>query len=89
MGQISSATVWFAPCCNEPAYNNKYVFTFIQILFVDTVTINKKKYVVIEQKAFEQLQEKATVETEPHKKQSLASGKKYAYKLIDTLAKEK
>ncbi len=56
---------------------------------METITINKKKYVVVEQKMFEQLQAKAAAKSEPQKKLSLAAGKKHAYKLIDEWAKGK
>ena len=56
---------------------------------METITINKKKYVVVEQKAFEKLQAQAAAKAEPQKKLSLAAGKEYAHKLIDTWAKEK
>ena len=54
-----------------------------------TLTIDKKKFVVIEQKEFDKLQLLASQKNTPAKKLSLAAGKKHAYKLIDTWAKEK
>ena len=54
-----------------------------------TLTIDKKKFVVIEQKEFDKLQLLAAQKTTPVKKLSLASGRKHAYKLIDKWAKEK
>ena len=54
-----------------------------------TLTINKKKFVVIEQKEFDKLQLLAAQKNPPVKKLSLAAGKKHAYKLIDKWAKEK
>jgi len=54
-----------------------------------TLTIDKKKFVVIEQKEFEKLQLLAAQKNTPVKKLSLAAGKKHAYKLIDKWAKEK
>ena len=54
-----------------------------------TLTINKKKFVVIEQKAFDKLQLLAAQKTVPAKKLSLAAGKNHAYKLIDKWAKGK
>ena len=53
------------------------------------LTINKKKFVVLEQKEFDKLQLLAAKKTPPVKKLSLAAGKKLAYKLIDKWAKEK
>ena len=55
----------------------------------NTLVIDNKKYVVVEAKAYEQLQEKAARKTEPIKKLSLSHGKKHAYKLIDKWSKEK
>ena len=54
-----------------------------------TLTINKKKFVVLEQKEFDKLQLLAAQKTPPVKRLSLAAGKKLAYKLIDKWAKEK
>jgi len=54
-----------------------------------TLTIDKKKFVVLEQKEFDKLQLLAAQKTTPVKKLSLAAGKKLAYKLIDKWAKEK
>lgn len=54
-----------------------------------TLIINKKKYVVIEQKEFDKLQLLAAQKSAPTKKLSLAAGKKHAYKLIEAWAKEK
>lgn len=54
-----------------------------------TLTIDKKKYVVIEQKEFEKLQLLAAQKTSLVKKLSLAEGKKFSFKLIDKWAKEK
>jgi len=56
---------------------------------METITIEKKKYVIIEQKQFEQLQKKAAAKTAPQKKLSLKEGKAHAYKLIDEWAKGK
>jgi hypothetical protein len=53
------------------------------------ILIDKKKYVVIEQKEFDRLQLLAAQKTAPAKKLSLAAGKKHAYKLIDKWAKGK
>ena len=48
-----------------------------------TLTINKKNFVVLEQKEFDKLQLLAA------KKLTLAAGKKHAYKMIDKWAKGK
>jgi hypothetical protein len=53
------------------------------------ILIDKKKYVVIEQKEFDRLQLLAAQKTTPAKKLSLAAGEKHAYKLIDKWAKGK
>jgi hypothetical protein len=62
---------------------------FTETDFMETITIDKKKYVVIEQKKFEQLQEMAAAKTTSQKKLSLKAGKAHAYKLIDAWAKGK
>jgi hypothetical protein len=54
-----------------------------------TLTFNKKKFVVIEQKEFDKLQLLAAKKTAPVKKLSLETGRKHALKLIDKWAKEK
>lgn len=56
---------------------------------MSTLTIDNKKFVVIEQKEYEKLQLLAAKKTTPAKKLSLAAGKKHALKLIDKWAKEK
>jgi len=56
---------------------------------METLTIDKKKFVVIEQKEFDKLQLLAAQKTPPAKKLSLAAGKKLAYQLIDKWAKGK
>lgn len=56
---------------------------------MNTIILDKKKYVVIEQEKFEDLQLEAARKTEPVKKLSLTKGKQHAYKLIDKWAKEK
>jgi len=55
----------------------------------NTVIIDKKKYVIVPQKKYEDLLEKAARKTAPSKKLNLVEGKKLAYKLIDEWAKEK
>lgn len=54
-----------------------------------TLTIDNKKFVVIEQKKFDKIQLLAAQKSAPAKKLSLAVGKRHAYKLIDTWAKGK
>lgn len=54
-----------------------------------TLTLDNKKFVVIEEKEFNKLQLLAAQKSSPVKKFTLAAGKKNAYKLIDKLAKEK
>ena len=54
-----------------------------------TLTIDKKKFVVLEQKKYDKLQLLAAQKTAPAKKLSLAAGKKHAYKLIDKWGKGK
>jgi hypothetical protein len=56
---------------------------------MNKLVIDNKKYVVIEEKEFEQLQENAARKTLPIKKLSLSQGKKHAYKLIDKWSKVK
>jgi hypothetical protein len=56
---------------------------------METLTIDKKKFVVIEQSAFDKLQLLAAQKTMPAKKLTLTTGKNHAYKLIDKWAKGK
>jgi hypothetical protein len=56
---------------------------------MDTLIIDKKKFVVIEQKDFDKIQLLAAQKTAPVKKFSLAVGRKHAHKLIDEWAKGK
>ena len=56
---------------------------------MNTITLYKKKYIIVEQEKFEELQVEAARKAEPVKKLSLAKGKQHAYKLIDKWAKEK
>lgn len=51
------------------------------------IILNKKKYVLVEQKEFEKIQVKAAAKNSPAKKLSLSQGKKRTYKLIDAWAK--
>ena len=54
---------------------------------METLTIENKKFVVIEQKKFDKIELLAAQKFGPVKKLTLAGGKKYAYKLIDTWTK--
>ena len=54
-----------------------------------TLTIDNKKYVVIEQEKFDEIQLLAAQKSLPVKKLTLAAGKKLVYKLIDSWAKGK
>lgn len=56
---------------------------------MDTIIIDKKEYVVLAKKDYEQLLTKAAAKTDTVRKRSLADGKKQAYKLIDKWVKEK
>ena len=54
------------------------------------VTIDKKKYVIVPEKQFKQLQKKAAGKNTSQKLYSLAEGKAIAYKMIEKwAAKEK
>jgi len=50
---------------------------------MNTLVLDKKKYVVVEQKEYNKLVKQAAAKTAPVKKMSLAEGKKLAYTLID------
>ncbi len=54
---------------------------------MNTLTIDKKKFVVISQEEYETLVTKAARKTPLAKKMSLAKGKRMAYKLIDKWTK--
>ncbi len=56
---------------------------------MNTIILNKKKYVIVEQEKFEELQLEAACKTQRSTKLSLAKGKQHAYKLIDKWVKEK
>ena len=56
---------------------------------METLTLDKKKFVVIEQNEFYKLQLLAAKKITPAKKLTLATGKKHAYKMIDKWAKGK
>jgi hypothetical protein len=50
---------------------------------MNTIVLDKKKYVVVEQKEYNKLIKKAASKTASARKMSLAEGKKFAYALID------
>jgi hypothetical protein len=54
-----------------------------------TLILNKKKYVVVEQREFDKLLEIAARKKPLARKLSLAEGKKLAYSLVDKWDKEK
>jgi hypothetical protein len=56
---------------------------------MNTLIMNKKKYVLVEQKAYDKLIEKAASKTPSLRKMSLAEAKKSAYALIDKWHSEK
>ena len=56
---------------------------------METLTLDNKRFVVIEQNEFDKLQLLAAKKTTPAKKLSLTTGKKHAYKMIDKWAKGK
>ena len=56
---------------------------------MERITIDKKKYVIVEEQKFEQLQEIAATKTLPQKKLSLTEGKAHAYQLIEAWVKGK
>lgn len=56
---------------------------------MNTLIIEKKKYVVIPKKEYDTLLTKAVRKSPEVKKLSLLQGKKLAYKMIDKWAKEK
>lgn len=56
---------------------------------METLTINKQRFIVIEQTEFEKIQLKAALKTPSVGKLSLNAGRKHALKLIDKWAKEK
>ncbi len=56
---------------------------------MQTITLDKKKFVIIEEKQFEKIQLQAAQKAKSSKKLTLAEGKQYAYDLIDKWAKEK
>ncbi|WKZ60007.1 MAG: hypothetical protein QY309_00700 [Cyclobacteriaceae bacterium] len=56
---------------------------------MNTLVIDKKKYVLVAQREYEKLLEKAASKKQTARKLSLAEGKKLAYKLIDKWHTEK
>lgn len=56
---------------------------------METLTINKKKFVVLEQKKFDKIQMLAAQKIPSDKELSLAAGRKYGHKIIDKWAKGK
>jgi hypothetical protein len=56
---------------------------------MSTLIIDKKEYVVVPKKEYESLLAKAASKTKPARKLNLKEGKRLAYQLIDTWAKEK
>jgi hypothetical protein len=56
---------------------------------MNTLIIDKKKYVVVGQREYDKLLKKAAVKKSTARKLSLTEGKKLAYKLIDKWHKEK
>jgi hypothetical protein len=56
---------------------------------MDTVVLDKKKYVIVAQKEYDKLIEKAAAKGPSARKMSLAEAKKTAYALIDKWHNEK
>ncbi len=56
---------------------------------MNTLVINKKKYVVVEQTEYDRLLERAASKKPVARKLSLVEGKKLAYKFIDSWHKGK
>ena len=56
---------------------------------MNSLIINKKKYIVIEQEKFEELQQRAAQKTTSAQKLTLLKGKLHAYKLVDKWGKGK
>jgi len=50
---------------------------------MNTLVIDKKKYVVVERREYDRLLEKAAAKKPAARKLTLVEGKKLAYKLID------
>ncbi|HTR31413.1 MAG TPA: hypothetical protein VMH27_19205 [Puia sp.] len=60
-----------------------------KLMAMNTLIIDKKKYVVLPEKEYENLRTKAVSKSASARKLSLSEGKKLAYKLIDKWVKEK
>jgi hypothetical protein len=60
-----------------------------QRVSMNTIVIDKKKYVIVPQGEYESLVTKAASKATPARKLSLSQGKKLAHKLIDKWAKGK
>jgi hypothetical protein len=56
---------------------------------MNTLTVDKKKYVVIPQEDYENLMKKLAIKTPSARKLSLAEGKRMAYSMIDKWHKGK
>ena len=56
---------------------------------MNTLVIDRKKYVVVERREYDRLLQKAAAKKPVARKLSLAQGKKLAYGLIDIWNKEK
>jgi hypothetical protein len=56
---------------------------------MNTIQIDKKKYVVIPQKEYEALQKKAALKTKPDKTFTIEAAREYSRKRIQQWAKEK
>ncbi len=56
---------------------------------MNTLIIDKKKYVVIPQEDYQKLMKKAAINTPSARKLSLAEGKRMAYSMIDKWHKGK
>lgn len=56
---------------------------------MNTLVIDRKKYVVVGQREYEKLLEKAAAKRPSARKLSLGQGKKLAYELIEKWHKEK
>ena len=56
---------------------------------MNTLVLNKKKYVVVEQSEYDQLRQKAASKNPSARKLTLSEGKKVAYALVDKWHSEK
>jgi hypothetical protein len=70
-------------------FGGKFGILVNKSMAMNTLTIDKKKYVVLPEKEYEDLRTKAVSKSASARKLSLSEGKKLAYKLIDKWAKEK